>query len=70
MAGGQHSWLYEDEGYRRVVAAFFARSLGGPFTPDEAADLAAAIPATRIAEPERGFGALSNIPAPATADGP
>ena len=28
--GGQHSWLYEFDAYRRTVAAFLARALGGP----------------------------------------
>ena len=30
---GGHSWSYEDEAYRRTVAAFLARELGGPLTP-------------------------------------
>ena len=28
--GGQHSWLYEDAGYRRAVAGFLTRAMGGP----------------------------------------
>ena len=30
---GGHSWSYEDETYRRTVAAFLARALGGPLSP-------------------------------------
>lgn len=59
VLGGGHSWLYEDEGYRRTVAAFLARTLGGPYPPDEAADLAAAVRAVRPPEPETRFSALS-----------
>lgn len=51
VAGGGHSWLYEDEGFRRSVAAFLARWLGGPQPPDKAADLAAAVDVRRIEEP-------------------
>jgi dienelactone hydrolase len=58
VVGGQHSWLYEDEGYRRAVARFLAEALGGPFTPDEAADLAAGVDAVRPAESEGRFSAL------------
>jgi pimeloyl-ACP methyl ester carboxylesterase len=49
---GGHSWLYEDEGYRRAVAGFLARELGGPHSPAEAADLAAAADARRLPEAE------------------
>ena len=31
VAEGRHSWLHEFELYRRTVAAFLARSLGGPY---------------------------------------
>jgi uncharacterized protein len=58
VTGGQHSWLYEDEGYRRAVAGFLARALGGPFDPSTAADLAAAIPAERIPAGEAAFAAV------------
>ena len=34
IPGGQHSWLYEFPEYRRAVAAFLARCLGGPYEPD------------------------------------
>jgi dipeptidyl aminopeptidase/acylaminoacyl peptidase len=58
VAGGAHSWLYEHESYRRTVAGFLARTLGGPLDPDEAAERAAAVPATRLPDAERPFGAL------------
>jgi dienelactone hydrolase len=61
VAGGQHSWLYEDAGYRRTVAGFLTRALGGPFDPDSAADLAAATPSERIPEAEAGFGAVDEL---------
>jgi dipeptidyl aminopeptidase/acylaminoacyl peptidase len=49
---GGHSWLYEDEHYRRAVAGFLATALGGPHSPAEAADLAAAADVRRLPEPE------------------
>jgi pimeloyl-ACP methyl ester carboxylesterase len=55
---GQHSWLYEDPDYRRVVAGFLARALGGPYDPATAADLAAATPAERIPAGEVAFAAV------------
>jgi pimeloyl-ACP methyl ester carboxylesterase len=58
VRGGQHSWLYEDPGYRRAVASFLARSLGGPYTPDEAADRAEAADARRIPDAETAFEAV------------
>jgi alpha-beta hydrolase superfamily lysophospholipase len=62
IGGGRHSWLYEFPEYRRTVAAFLARSLGGPFEPAVAAELAAAVPATRIADGEAPFGAVEDEP--------
>jgi alpha-beta hydrolase superfamily lysophospholipase len=62
VVGGQHSWLYEFPEYRRTVAAFLARALGGPYEPAVAAELAAAVPATRIQEGETPFGALQDEP--------
>ena len=62
IVGGQHSWLYEFPEYRRAVASFLTRTLGGPFEPDVAADLAAAVPATRFNEAETPFGALEDEP--------
>jgi dipeptidyl aminopeptidase/acylaminoacyl peptidase len=47
IAGGQHSWLYEFPEYRRTVAAFLARSLGG-LDPAVAADRAEAVDARRL----------------------
>ena len=62
IAGGQHSWLYEDPEYRRAVASFLARSLGGPFEPAEAGELAATADAHRIPEPEQPFAAAEAEP--------
>ncbi|MFN8631604.1 MAG: hypothetical protein U0838_15185 [Chloroflexota bacterium] len=53
VAGGHHSWLFEFAEFRATVARFFAASLGGPLTPDEAARVAEAVPAARLPEPER-----------------
>jgi alpha-beta hydrolase superfamily lysophospholipase len=60
VSGGQHSWLYEDVGYRRTVAAFLARALGGPYDPETAADLAAAATAERIPDGETAFAAVED----------
>ena len=62
VAGGQHSWLYEDPGYRRDVATFLARALGGPFPPKEAGRVAEATPAERIPDGEARFGAVAQTP--------
>jgi alpha-beta hydrolase superfamily lysophospholipase len=59
VPGGQHSWLYEDERYRRTVAGFLARVLGGPLDPAVAADLAAATPAQRLPDAEIQFDAVT-----------
>jgi dipeptidyl aminopeptidase/acylaminoacyl peptidase len=53
IEGGQHSWLYEFPVYRRTVAAFLARSLGGPLAPDEAAARAEAVDARRLPDTVR-----------------
>jgi dipeptidyl aminopeptidase/acylaminoacyl peptidase len=58
IAGGQHSWLYEFEAYRRSVARFLAAALGGPYDPDEAAERAAAVPAARLPEADEQFAAV------------
>ncbi len=58
VTGGQHSWLYEDAGYRAAVAGFLTRALGGPFHPSTAAELAAATPTTRLPEVEAPFAAI------------
>ncbi len=62
IAGGQHSWLYEFEEYRRAVAGFLAKALGGPYSPAEAADRAAAVPAERIQAGELPFDAVEAEP--------
>jgi pimeloyl-ACP methyl ester carboxylesterase len=62
ITDGSHSWLYEDERYRRSVARFLAEALGGPYDPDEAADRAAAVDAQRLPEPETWFAAVSDAP--------
>ncbi|HEX7591371.1 MAG TPA: alpha/beta hydrolase [Candidatus Limnocylindrales bacterium] len=54
-----HRWLYEAEAFRRRVAVFFARSLGGPVAPETAGDLAAACVVERPADPVYGFGAMA-----------
>jgi len=53
IEGGQHSWLYEFPAYRRTVAEFLARVLGGPLTPDEAARRAEAVDARRLPDTVR-----------------
>jgi dienelactone hydrolase len=53
VEGGRHSWLYEFPAYRAAIARFLTESLGGPFAPDEAAAVAAAVPAVRLPDPER-----------------
>jgi uncharacterized protein len=60
-----HRWLYEDEGCRRRTAAFFASALGGPFTPAEAGERAAACVVERPTDPVYGFGALASKTPPA-----
>jgi alpha-beta hydrolase superfamily lysophospholipase len=59
---GRHSWLHESGRYRRTVAAFLARTLGGPYSPAEAAERAAAIEALRIPSPEEEFSAVESEP--------
>jgi pimeloyl-ACP methyl ester carboxylesterase len=60
--GGQHSWLYEDAGYRRAVAAFLSRSMAGPYDPETASSLAASSDAQRILDGEAAFTAVENTP--------
>jgi dipeptidyl aminopeptidase/acylaminoacyl peptidase len=52
---GGHSWSYENETYRRSVAAFLSRALGGPLSPAAAADAAAAVDARRLTDPEEAL---------------
>jgi alpha-beta hydrolase superfamily lysophospholipase len=59
LPGFGHRWLYEDAGCRRKVAAFFARSLGGPIDPATAGERAAACVVERPADPVYGFGAMA-----------
>ena len=70
VEGGRHSWLYEFPEYRAAVARFLTANLGGPFTPGEAARVAAAVQAERLPDPERlttldeepgGFRSLSRV---------
>jgi uncharacterized protein len=62
VPGGQHSWLYEDAGYRRVVASFLATALGGPLEASEAGRIAAATAADRIPDGEARFAAIDDDP--------
>jgi pimeloyl-ACP methyl ester carboxylesterase len=62
VQGGEHSWLYEDAGYRREVAAFLTRALGGPLDPATAGELAAGTKAERIADLEAQFDAIEQTP--------
>jgi alpha-beta hydrolase superfamily lysophospholipase len=72
--GGQHSWLYEFPLYRRTVAGFLARALGGPLAPEEAAARAEAVdarrmpdavrPPTQIEKEPGGFRSLARIARP------
>lgn len=62
VAGGQHSWLYEDPTYRATVARFLARHLGGPRSPDDAARIAEATPAQRVPDGEQRFTAVAATP--------
>ncbi|MEO5939361.1 MAG: alpha/beta fold hydrolase [Candidatus Limnocylindrales bacterium] len=74
IEGGQHSWLYEFPIYRRTVAEFLARTLGGPLAPTEAAERAAAVdarrmpdttrPPTQIEQEPGGFRSLARIATP------
>ncbi|MGD0249035.1 MAG: alpha/beta fold hydrolase [Candidatus Limnocylindrales bacterium] len=60
-----HRWLYEDAGCRRKIAAFFARSLGGPIAPETAGERAAACVVERPPDPIYGFGSMATkTPAP------
>lgn len=62
VAGGQHSWLYEDSGYRTTVARFLAAALDGPLDPDEAGRIAGATAADRIPDGEVRFEAVASTP--------
>ncbi len=58
VAGGEHSWLYEDAGYRRAVARMLTVACGGPMDPDTAAEIAASTMAERIPDAETRFAAM------------
>jgi pimeloyl-ACP methyl ester carboxylesterase len=62
IVGGQHSWLYEDAGYRAAVARFLATALGGPLEPDQAASVAAATLADRVPAAEERLSAVDTVP--------
>lgn len=62
VPAGQHSWLYEAPTFRRTLAAFFARALGGRLSPAEAAERAEAVPATRLPDPAATISAAEAEP--------
>jgi alpha-beta hydrolase superfamily lysophospholipase len=62
IEGGLHSWLYEFPEYRRSVARFLAEALGGPYSPDEAGDRAAAVNARRLPQGETAFSPIEDEP--------
>ena len=62
LPGGEHSWLYEFPAYRVTVARFLAHALGGPHTPERAAQLAEAVPAVRLPDTDTKLGALADEP--------
>ena len=53
-----HRWLYEAPEFRHRVASFFAQALGGPVSPEVAAQRAEACVVARPPDPIYGFGAL------------
>jgi uncharacterized protein len=62
IPGGQHSWLYEDPGYRAAVARFLTTSMGGPLSADDAASVAAATAADRVPAAEERLSAVDTVP--------
>jgi pimeloyl-ACP methyl ester carboxylesterase len=62
VEGGEHSWLYEHEPYRRAVAGFLARALGGPLSAVEAEERAGAIDCVRLPETDQVFAAAEDRP--------
>ena len=62
VPGGEHSWLYEFPAYRATVARFLATSLGGPLSPERAAQVAEATPVTRLPDADAHFGVLADEP--------
>jgi uncharacterized protein len=59
VAGGQHSWLYENPIYRRAVARFLTVACGGPLDPEEAGQIAASTNAERIPQTGVKFEAIA-----------
>ena len=58
VAGGEHSWLYEEPEYRRAVARMLSSACRGPLDPETAGDIAAATLAERIPDAETRFAAV------------
>jgi hypothetical protein len=62
VAGGQHSWLYEEAAYRAAMARFLTTAMGGPLEPDEAAAIAASTTAERVPAAEERLSAVDTVP--------
>jgi dipeptidyl aminopeptidase/acylaminoacyl peptidase len=62
VPGGRHSWLHEHEVFRRTLAGFLARNLGGRLDPDQAAEAAAAVEAPRLPEVDEALNAAEAEP--------
>ena len=62
VQGGQHSWLYEDAGYRRAVASMLTRTFGGPLEPEAAGEIAASLAVTRLPAVDGPFSAVESSP--------
>jgi uncharacterized protein len=62
VAGGHHSWLYEDADYRATVARFLSVALGGPLPADLAAQRAREAHAERLPDRELRFSAAEANP--------
>jgi hypothetical protein len=58
IPGGPHSWLYEFPAYRERIARFLSQALGGPLPPEEAADIARAVPAVRLPDADQSLTAV------------
>ncbi len=62
LRDGSHSWLYEEPRYRRAVARFLAEAMGGPYSPAEAGERAAAVDARRLSDAPERFAAVEEAP--------
>ena len=62
VEGGRHSWLHERPDLRATVARFLARSLGGPYAPDDAAAIARETDSPRLPETDEAFTTLESTP--------